>query len=262
MSESAMRGQSVKATAGLMTLPYETASQIHNYPDVDSIRSLRLTCSKNNVIASPFLIRAAWISPRCEDWIILQSISRHPVFSKCVREIRYDGTHYRSDLEDFEAFKIRATKFVLLFQGTRLSFDLTPSELYLSHKKWTNVYMKQCELRSQTTRESEDVMRLAHTLPQLPNVTSFVFSDLRWESLLEKLQRQCKHSVAYFQSRSLQLKSAVILYQRKLLSSGQMWPAAEWNTDRSWELYRGFWVFPQAAFILDMKRLQSFSLLL
>ena len=65
---------------------------------LQDIRAIRQVCRAFNDAASHFLIRSAWISLQPDDWQILEAISKHPIFSKTVREIIYDATYYEQAL--------------------------------------------------------------------------------------------------------------------------------------------------------------------
>lgn len=71
---------------------------------LQDIRNIRQVCRAFNDAASHFLIRSAWISFRPDDWQILEAISKHPIFSKTVREIIYDATCYEKPLTDAKRY--------------------------------------------------------------------------------------------------------------------------------------------------------------
>ena len=75
-------------------LPVELLQYIFRFLNRDDIRATRRVCKAFNIIASPFLIRAAWISTQPRDWRVLEAISGHELFSKSVQEIIYDVSGY------------------------------------------------------------------------------------------------------------------------------------------------------------------------
>lgn len=75
-------------------LPVELLQHIFRSLNRHDIRATRQVCKTFNVIASPFLIRAAWISTQPRDWRVLEAISEHKIFSKSVQEIIYDVSFY------------------------------------------------------------------------------------------------------------------------------------------------------------------------
>lgn len=81
-------------------LPLEVWGSICQWLGKDDIRKTRLACSLFNDAASPFLLKRAWLSSISEDQNTLTAISLHPIFSKYVEEIYYDGTIYDPDLLD------------------------------------------------------------------------------------------------------------------------------------------------------------------
>ena len=77
-------------------LPAELLHNIFGCLNRQDIRATRQVCKTFNARASPFLIRAAWISTQWRDLRILEAISRHEIFSKSVQEIIYDISFYQS----------------------------------------------------------------------------------------------------------------------------------------------------------------------
>ena len=75
-------------------LPVELLQSIFRSLNRHDIRATRQVCKTFNAIASPFLIRAAWISTQPRDWRVLEAISVHEIFSKSVQEIIYDVSFY------------------------------------------------------------------------------------------------------------------------------------------------------------------------
>ena len=84
----------------LIDLPLEIWGSICQWLRKDDIRNTRLACSLFNDAASPFLLKRAWLSSSSEDQKTLTAISLHPIFSKYVTEVYYDGTIYDPDLLD------------------------------------------------------------------------------------------------------------------------------------------------------------------
>ena len=78
-------------------LPVELLRYIFRSLNRHDIRATRQVCKTFNAIASPFLIRAAWISTQPRDWRVLEAISGHEIFSKSVQEIIYDVCFYDPD---------------------------------------------------------------------------------------------------------------------------------------------------------------------
>lgn len=67
---------------------------IVSYLPTAAIRNIRLSCKAGNDEASPFLLQSIYISAQQQDLENLTEISEHPVFSKTVKKIIFDGTTY------------------------------------------------------------------------------------------------------------------------------------------------------------------------
>ena len=79
-------------------VPPEVLEHTFGLLRLQDIRAIRQVCKVFNIAGSHFLVRSAWISFQPGDWQILESISKHPIFSKTVREIVYDATCYEERL--------------------------------------------------------------------------------------------------------------------------------------------------------------------
>lgn len=84
----------------ICSLPFELLTLVLHSLPVKDIKKTRLSCKVLNDAASQFLITRAWISSDPEDQNILTAISLHPIISKSIREIVYDGTIYDDRLVD------------------------------------------------------------------------------------------------------------------------------------------------------------------
>ena len=85
-------------------VPTEILEYTFGLLKLQEIRAVRQVCRAFNDAASHFLIRSAWISFQPDDWQILEAISKHPIFSKTVREIIYDATYYEGSLTDAKRY--------------------------------------------------------------------------------------------------------------------------------------------------------------
>ncbi|KAI9780165.1 MAG: hypothetical protein M1839_007002 [Geoglossum umbratile] len=72
------------------------------------IKSTRLVCRCFNALSAPLLVKTAYFAARLNTLKKFLNIAKHPVFSRTVRTVIYEGTFYREALTQREAFENEA----------------------------------------------------------------------------------------------------------------------------------------------------------
>ena len=81
-----------------MHLPNELIVAILGYLDRSHLKSTRLVCKTWCSYASQFLFDKIYVAPNKIDLEVFEAITQHPILSKCVRRLVYDGSEFLPDL--------------------------------------------------------------------------------------------------------------------------------------------------------------------
>ncbi|KAL9582113.1 MAG: hypothetical protein Q9203_005631 [Teloschistes exilis] len=77
-----------------MEVPLEVTLQIFQRLPKSDLKSIRLCCKAYSVLASKFLFHVVYVSTHQADIEILAQVASHPLLSKCVKQLRWDGSHF------------------------------------------------------------------------------------------------------------------------------------------------------------------------
>ena len=183
-------------------VPQELLLHICQFLDKEDVRSARLTCSALNIAASPFLIRAVWLSPRPDDWKVLKQIVKHPLFSKTTKAIWFDVTLCvlcGGECLDFDVFKKSLLKGIREEIKNVPPLALSWSSLRQCHEKYQQAYVSQESMQDYLdggTGPPSQLFKCMHlALTLLPNAVSLALSEKRWHNLKGKLgKNECNAS--------------------------------------------------------------------
>ena len=199
------------------------------------MRSARLTCSALNVAASPFLIRAVWLSPRPDDWKVLKQIVKHPLFSKTTKAIWFDVTLCvlcGGECLDFDVFKKSLLKGIREEIKNVPPLALSWSSLRQCHEKYQQAYVSQESMQDYLdggTGPPSQLFKCMHlALTLLPNAVSLALSEKRWHNLKGKLgKNECNaseppnHTSCY--------RSDIVSNRMRLLTAGSANHPQRWT---------------------------------
>lgn len=85
-----------------MALPNEILLAILRPLAPSDLKSARLVSKIWSLCAAEFLFNVIYISPSKEDIDVFEAITQHPVLSKCVRHLEYDGAEFLIDYSQAE----------------------------------------------------------------------------------------------------------------------------------------------------------------
>ena len=81
-----------------MDLPNEIILEIVKSLDKSDLMSTRLMSKTWCSCASGFLFDEVYVSASREDLGVFEAVTQHPLLSRCVRRLRYDGTEFLVNL--------------------------------------------------------------------------------------------------------------------------------------------------------------------
>lgn len=279
-------------------LPLELWGSTCQWLGADDIRNTRLACSLFNDAASPFLLKRAWLSSSSEDQKTLTAISLHPIFSKYVKEVYYDGTIYDPDLLNafnndryyrkcvrkflknksnfvwpknalryaISQYKARCKEQIELqaYQGahlTRLSDDPLPNlGSLIEAATRSNQVPDSLNIDKFDVYLPADLLCLLRALQRMPGVREVGISDRRW-SVSRYSWDDCREYAIFrgpndkpniIQSSKIRGRQTLQIHPRHC-----PFEYANWEHSRIW--HRGFHVLTQAASMLKLKQLRSFT---
>jgi hypothetical protein len=91
-----------------LRMPAEILIDIFTHLRPGDIKSTRLVCCRFKALSAPLLIRTAYFAARVNTLEKFLNIANHPVFSRTVRTVIYEGAFYQEELTQREAFENEA----------------------------------------------------------------------------------------------------------------------------------------------------------
>ena len=283
---------------GTKHVPNEILSSVAGQLPVKDIRNLRLTCKGFEAVASRYLIRSLWISPASADQQKMLAVAQHPVFCKTIVEIKYDASwSVREDPEKSAPFS--QASYIRRFCGkwaTRaLGFSVSKAAATRGYKQYMqrkdeedtlatvytgpdltryrdhdslpdqfSILLQQPKSHNQVAQYlPSDLATLIKTLPRMPKIRHFVVSDCRYSrthgycNLYSGFDNWdfCKDLNYAFDHRGIRGSDAFVLKPRPWISNNEEYVPMSYR-----QVYRGFPVMLQAASMMGMTSLESFSI--
>lgn len=281
--------------SGSSYLPVEVvANIIGNLPNEDQ-KNIRLVSRNFDVLATQFLFESIYISSRFVDRKNFTEVSNHPVFSQLVKEVVYDATNiaFTEGEDHFLANRASYTRFLDTQLGRSTGAKYSKASFRRGFKIFFADFQEQAKLSRYTEDDMtnivyshllppdfsarlmqqpshddivkylpDDLVRLVHGLPRMPNVRRFKLTDRRYLKSSE-----CRNPIHHLwqdddNSLSVSVKNEGIRGLETVVLNPRPWPnknerAERMGCNRSW--YRGFFVLTQAASMTNMGKLKSFS---
>ena len=171
----------------VQTFPNELLEKILSLVTKPDLKSARLVCLRWRDVGAKFLFQRVYIAPRKGPVTLLENITSHPVFSKSIKEVVYDGRLFEEDLLDEVRYRDR------LREAHDAYCEWEESAL----DKITNGYRSSyCNFKA-LYHEQQDILRsftehhiLHDRLARLPNVVKVVITDVFMDDLPARL---CDH---------------------------------------------------------------------
>ena len=151
-----------------MYLPPELKVSIASYLGKKQLKTLRLVCREYEIAASPHLFDKAYLAAREGVLDTFTELTDHPIFSKYVKEIVYDGSVVESDcarsfdIYDSMQFRVQSTT------------DIVPRLSRLEYQEYLRLLEEQEDIQAR-----EDIYhRVKSALPNLTNLERVLSADL------------------------------------------------------------------------------------
>lgn len=278
---------------------YEILENVAGRLPLEDIQRMRLTCSAFADVASRYLIDSLWISPTSADQQKMLAVAQHPVICKTIVEIKYDASWSipedpETSVPFCEASYVRHFTGQWARAGQR--FSVSKAEAIRGYRRYkerkdeenslATVYtgpnmtryrdhgslpeqfsmlLQQTESHSQVLKYlPSDLVTLITALPEMPMIRRFVVSDCRYSRTheystlysagLDKSDRYKDLNYA-FNHRALDALGAYVLEPRPWIANAEVYAPMSCR-----QVYRGFPVLMQAASMLEMNKLETFSI--
>lgn len=111
-----------------MDLPYEIIMNVIQHLDKSDRKSLRFVNETWSSCASESLFDTLYVSPSKEDLDVFEAVTRHPTFSKHVRQLQYDATEFLVDYTKSQ-YRVQLIKQLSSFQRTPPPQSVVGSDL-------------------------------------------------------------------------------------------------------------------------------------
>lgn len=152
--------------ARLDCLPAELQADIFSYLDVPDVKAIREANKNLMYDAAPALFRSVIACARYQGLKALEDVANHPIYSKCVKEIVFDGT----------VFVEKFAKDDNIYDRAQLNFvehdTSTQWQRRARWKRYQMLYQEQEDLKTSGML----LHTLVRALESMPNVTSVVYS--------------------------------------------------------------------------------------
>lgn len=256
---------------------------IASYLPTAAIRNIRLSCKAGNDEVSPFLLQSIYLSAQQQDLGNLTKISEHPVFSKTVKKIVFDGTTYvlpmltrrkylslfrpknhRGDnlqfsnaaiLRGYPVYRDRWLAHITAlarFGFLRVNPLLDP--VYFFSKSWVfgvDFLPKPKNLNLMPIFR----MGLEEALKRMPRVTQFAVSDQRWLNHRQHYRHVTGRERTIYEVLSFSVHSKGINGQDQVVLDPGPWPC--WKIHEEANIYEQDDVFEQGKFMNQLKFTES-----
>lgn len=273
-------------------MPAEIMVEIIRRLPKKDIKSIRQTWKCLHAIATRYLFASLYISSRLKDRESFTAVSEHPVFRHLVTELVYDSTNI-SFLEGQEQFNLNKTSYTKFLKGcqssprpigfskaalgrgfksfavrfeehqtladydreelTHLSPFRRPPESRRSDGNFSSLLMDKSSLPAVANYLPDDLVRLLKGPPRMPKLKHFVISDTRYAKNTKHRVHSCwDYEGGDIRGLTLTINNKGVRGADEIIEE---WPPGD--CDRTW--YRGFPVLMQAASMLGMTTLESFT---
>jgi len=283
---------------GTKHVPNEILLSVAGQLPLRDIQNLRLTCKGFEAVASRYLVKSLWISPTSADQQKMLAVAQHPVFCQTIVEIKYDASwSVREDPEVSAPFSQASyvRRFCTKWATRTLGFPVPKAAATRGYKRYkqrkdeedtlaTNytgpnltrhrdhdslpdqfsILLQQPESHNQVVQYlPSDLATLIKTLPRMPKIRHFVISDCRHSHTHE----YCNLNLGFddwdyrkdlnyaFDHQGIRGSDAFVLKPRPWISNNEEYAAMSYR-----QVYRGFPVMMQAASMMEMTSLESFSI--
>lgn len=283
---------------GTPYLPPEVVCEVIGFLPKKDIKNVRLASKGLSVLGAHRLFQSVYISTKRKDMESFTSVSKHPVFSKMVKEVVYDSTNITFlEGEDHVSFnKTNYTRFLIGCDSSprvKRSTTYTKAAVQRGFMSFLQNYEDQRQLAQYDADDlthwkdvgslpagfqshlmdptcwsklveylAPDLVCLIYGLPLLSRVKHFVISDNRYSQNVRHNTRACWHYEDGAHERTLSIKNKGIRGIDEVIIDPRPWPSLveEWPPiDCDRSWYRGFFVLMQAASMINMATLESFK---
>ena len=263
--------------------------------EIKHLQNARLVCRPFNDAASPFLITKVWISTDVRDWERLAKIAGHPVFGKCVREVEYDGAYYETGFllqRDYvnalgSASNPKTSGLTCACDGSSVTY--TKAAVVRGHREYKRRFLHQnniefypgdhvtisfstghhppglaqmietCDVDGLEAHLPGDLICLVRALQSMPRVNRLVFTG--------DVKRGSRHYWHHDNFRpfrepkclSFTIENEGVRGQDKVIIDPRPWPDSQTEPVDNPCCHRGFHVLTQAASMVGIKALTSFT---
>jgi len=283
---------------GTKCIPNEILLSVAGHLPVKDIQNLRLTCKGFEAVASHYLVKSLWISPASADQQKMLAVAQHPVFRQTIVEIKYDASwSVREDPEEYVPFSQASyvRRFCTKWAMEALGFPVSKAAATRGYKVYKqrkdeedtlarvytgpnltryhdhdslpdqfSILLQQPESHEQVVEYlPSDLATLIKTLPQMPKIRRFVVSDRRYS----RTHEHCNFYLGFdnwndqkdfnyaFDHRGVRGSDAFVLKPRTWVANNEEYVALSYR-----QVYRGFPVMMQAASMMGLTGLESFSI--
>ncbi|KAI9768746.1 MAG: hypothetical protein M1840_004741 [Geoglossum simile] len=153
-------------------IPPEILISIFTYLATVDIKSARLVCNRFGALGAPFLMKTAYFAVTVNAIERFLNIANHPIFSRSIRTVIYQGAFFRKDMTDRDAFfdQIGPTQDAL-------------DNGWVTHEAVMRSFQRYCNLnenQQRLTDSGEAVASLADGLRRMTRVDTIIFTDF-WD---------------------------------------------------------------------------------
>ena len=119
-------------TSGVTSLPDELLAAILSHISKSDLKNARSTCLRWSNIGAEFLFQRVYFAPRKGEMELFSNITSHPIFSRTIKEVVYDGRLFVSPYSDRQRFLDQYQSWI---DATcpDMRFDMVDEELVVEH---------------------------------------------------------------------------------------------------------------------------------
>ncbi|KAI9712493.1 MAG: hypothetical protein M1812_006909 [Candelaria pacifica] len=86
-------------------MPPELLLDIFSRLSTQDVKSTRLVCKRFNQLSSSYLLERVYFALRPKTFDVFVEITKHPVFSRCIKEIIFDASYFDGNLTSVEQYR-------------------------------------------------------------------------------------------------------------------------------------------------------------
>ncbi|KAI9765015.1 MAG: hypothetical protein M1835_007471 [Candelina submexicana] len=172
-------------------LPPELLLDIFGRLATKDVKSSRLACKRFNQFSSSHLLDKTYFALRPKTLEVFIDITRHPVFSRCIKELIFDASYFDESLTRLDKYE-RAILSMARHPPTQvincsLGCENDPSNasarIPLKFREYCSLFAAQERMKARDGYRHD----LQQGLMNLPNLRSIIFSD--WRTIARWIER-------------------------------------------------------------------------